>query len=240
MKRKLLCALVATSLMPAIAAHATGASAPAAAPAPQDTPAQDAASPAEAKAKDDKKSATSLKAVQVTGSLIPRAQIEGPSPTVTITAKDIEKQGFGDTFEALRAQPVSNGSVQDPQFTGGYTPGAKTISLFGLSPSFTLTLLNGRPMASYPLAYNGNNSITDIANIPVGLIDRIDVLTGAQSSIYGSAAIAGVVNIVLKDHIEGTHVNFRMGNYSAGGGDSNFPFCKIVNGAKVNSADCGA
>jgi len=215
MKRKLLCVLVATSLLPGFAAHATEATA-APPSSPQDQSAQDATTPPPR----DNSKATNLKSVQVTGSLIPRAQIEGPSPTLTITSQDIEKQGFGDTFEALRAQPVANGSVQDPQFTGGYTPGAKTISLFGLDPSFTLTLLNGRPMASYPLAYNGNTSITDIANIPVGLIDHIDILTGAQSSIYGSSAIAGVVNIVLKDHIEGTHVNFRMGNYSAGGGDS--------------------
>jgi outer membrane receptor protein involved in Fe transport len=161
-----------------------------------------------------------LEAVQVTGSLIPRAQIEGASPITTITAKDIDRQGFADTFEALRALPIANGSVQDPQFTGGYTPAAKTVSLFGLSPSFTLTLLNGRPMASYPLAYNGNNNITDISNIPVGLIDHIDVLTGGQSSVYGSAAIAGVINIVLKDHIEGTHLSLRYGDYSDGGGAS--------------------
>ena len=161
-----------------------------------------------------------LKIVQVTGSLIPQAQIEGPTPITTITAKDIEKQGFVDTYDALRSLSVANGSVQDPQFTGGYTPAAKTISLFGLSPDFTLTLLNGRPMASYPLAYNGSLNITDISNIPVGLIDRIDVLTGGASSIYGSAAIAGVVNIVLKDHVEGTHVAFRYGDYTEGGGAS--------------------
>lgn len=161
-----------------------------------------------------------LQTVQVTGSLIPQAQIEGASPVTTVTAQDIQKKGFVDTYDALRSLPVANGSVEDPQFTGGYTPAAKTISLFGLSPDFTLTLLNGRPMASYPLAYNGSTNITDIANIPVGLIDRIDVLTGGQSSIYGSAAIAGVVNIVLKDHIEGTHVDFRYGGYTDGGGQS--------------------
>lgn len=161
-----------------------------------------------------------LQAVQVTGSLIPQAQVEGASPVTSVTAEDIAKKGFVDTYDALRSLPIANGSVEDPQFTGGYTPAAKTISLFGLSPDFTLTLLNGRPMASYPLAYNGSINITDIANIPVGLIDRIDVLTGGQSSIYGSAAIAGVVNIVLKDHIEGTHVDFRYGGYPSGGGES--------------------
>ncbi|WP_243041357.1 TonB-dependent receptor plug domain-containing protein [Dyella sedimenti] len=193
--------------------------------APVDPPAQTQAASSQDTHADDsdaakQEKAKKLEVMQVTGSLIPRAQIEGPSPVTTITAKDIDRQGFADTFEALRALPIANGSVQDPQFTGGYTPGAKTISLFGLSPSFTLTLLNGRPMASYPLAYNGNNNITDIANIPVGLIDHIDVLTGGQSSIYGSAAIAGVVNIVLKDHIEGTHVSLRYGDYSDGGGAS--------------------
>lgn len=217
MKRRLLCALVAASLVPGFAAHASD-NAVSVIAAPQDTTSSTDVPPP--KSGDQDKSAKQLKAVQVTGSLIPRAQIEGPSPTITLTTKDIEKQGFGDVFEALRAQPVSNGSVQDPQFTGGYTPGAKTVSLFGLDPSFTLTLLNGRPMASYPLAYNGSTSITDIANIPLGLVDHIDILTGAQSSIYGSSAIAGVVNIVLKDHIEGTHVNFRMGDYSQGGGDN--------------------
>jgi iron complex outermembrane recepter protein len=161
-----------------------------------------------------------LQAVQVTGSLIPQAQVEGASPVTTVTAEDIDKKGFVDTYDALRSLPIANGSVEDPQFTGGYTPGAKTISLFGLSPDFTLTLLNGRPMASYPLAYNGSVNITDISNIPVGLIDRIDVLTGGQSSIYGSAAIAGVVNIVLKDHIEDTHIDFRYGGYTDGGGQS--------------------
>lgn len=161
-----------------------------------------------------------LQVVQVTGSMIPRAQVEGPTPITTITAAQIEKQGFVDTYDALRSLPVANGSVEDPQFTGGFTPGAKTISLFGLSPDFTLTLLNGRPMASYPLAYNGSTNITDISNIPVGLIDHIDVLTGGASSIYGSAAIAGVVNIVLKDHIEGTHIDLRYGDYSEGGGAS--------------------
>lgn len=224
MKVRKLCFLISAALL-TCAAHAGASDGYAAANTPQAATAQDSTPASEttdtsAPAKEPPAKATNLKAVQVTGSLIPRAQIEGPSPTITITAKDIDRQGFGDTFEALRAQPVSNGSVQDPQFTGGYTPGAKTISLFGLSPSFTLTLLNGRPMANYPLAYNGNNSITDIANIPVGLIDHIDVLTGAQSSIYGSAAIAGVVNVVLKDHVEGTHLNFRVGNYSDGGGES--------------------
>lgn len=216
--RSLAASLLAFSVAQALAQDVPATPPPAAGSPTRDTGSTAAATPPATP--DEQQAPKKLAVMKVTGSMIPRAQIEGPSPVVTITAKDIERQGFANTFDALRAMPVANGSVQDPQFTGGYTPGAETISLFGLSPSFTLTLLNGRPMASYPLAYNGNNNITDISNIPVGLIDHIDVLTGGQSSIYGSAAIAGVVNIVLKDHIEGTHLNLRYGDYSDGGGAS--------------------
>ncbi|WP_058834190.1 TonB-dependent receptor plug domain-containing protein [Luteimonas abyssi] len=168
----------------------------------------------------DASSPTELDAVRVTGSLIPRAQIEGPSPVTSISVEQMEEQGFTNLFDALRALPQANGGVQDAQTTGSFTPGARTISLFGMSPSYTLTLINGRPVNSYPLAYNGNTSIVDIANIPMGMVERVDVLTGGQSSVYGSSAIAGVVNIVLKDRVEGTHVRYRVGGYTEGGGEN--------------------
>lgn len=207
MKPRMLCWMIAVSLTASAAvAHA------------QETAVNSAAESETTGQRAKAQSAKELDAVKVTGSLIPRAQIEGPSPVVTLTGEQIDAKGFGSVFDALRALPQANGSVQDPQFTGGYTPGAKTISLFGLPPGYTLTLLNGRPMASYPLAYNGGSNITDIANIPLSMVDRVDVLTGGQSSIYGSAAIAGVVNIVLKDRVEGTHLRARVGGYTEGGG----------------------
>jgi outer membrane receptor protein involved in Fe transport len=161
-----------------------------------------------------------LQTVTVTGSLIPQAQIETASPVITISASQIEKQGFATIYDALRASPVATGAVLDNQFTGGFTPGAETISLLGLDPSFTLTLINGHPMADYPLLYNGVSNFVDLANLPIGMIDHIDILPGNQSSIYGSAAIAGVVNIVLKDHMDGYELNVRSGGYSDGGGAS--------------------
>jgi len=199
MKRTLLSLLVSSVLIHPLAAQAQAT-----------PPEEEGAAPA----------TRQLDAVNVTGSLIPRAQIEGPSPVTTITAEQIEAQGFTTVFDALRSLPAANGSVQDSQGTGFYTPGAKTVSLFGLDPSYTLTLLNGRPLNSYPLAYNGNTSIVDIANIPLGMVERIDVLTGGQSSVYGSSAVAGVINIVLKDKVEGAHFRYRAGGYSDGGGSS--------------------
>jgi outer membrane receptor protein involved in Fe transport len=159
-----------------------------------------------------------LQTVTVTGSLIPQAQIETASPVITISSQQIEKQGFGTVYDALRATPVATGAVLDNQFTGGFTPGAETISLLGLDPSFTLTLINGHPMADYPLLYNGVSNFVDLANLPVGMIDHIDILPGNQSSIYGSSAIAGVVNIVLRDHMDGYELNVRSGGFSDGGG----------------------
>ncbi|MBV8816836.1 MAG: TonB-dependent receptor plug domain-containing protein, partial [Acidobacteriaceae bacterium] len=161
-----------------------------------------------------------LQTVTVTGSLIPQAQIETASPVITISTSQIEKQGFATIYDALRASPVATGAVLDNQFTGGFTPGAETISLLGLDPAFTLTLINGHPMADYPLLYNGVSNFVDLANLPIGMIDHIDILPGNQSSIYGSAAIAGVVNIVLKDHMDGYELNVRSGGYSHGGGAS--------------------
>ena len=139
-----------------------------------------------------------MEQVTVTGSLIPQQKVDGVAPEITLSAQDIEDQGFRNVYDAIRNLPIANGSVQDAQFTGGFTPGASEISLFGLDPSFTLTLLIGRPLEDYPLAFNGASDITDLANIPLGLIDHIDVLTGAASSIYGSSAVAGVVNIVAE------------------------------------------
>ena len=164
--------------------------------------------------------ATDLDTIVVTGSRIPRTQLETASPVLTITAEEIQKQGFRNVSDVLRAQPLSTGSVADNQFAGSFTATATTISLLGLSPSFTLVLLDGRPLADYPLLYNGQSNFTDLTSIPVAMVDRIDILPGNQSSIYGSAAIAGVVNIILKKHIDGVQLDARIGGYSDGGGDN--------------------
>src|SRR5690349_5921547 len=168
----------------------------------------------------EKKKEEKLQVINVTGSLIPQAQVETASPVITISTQQLEKSGFGTVYDALRAQPVSTGAVQDNQSTGGFTPGATTISLLGLDPGFTLFLINGHPMADYPLLYNGVSNFVDLTDIPVGMVDHIDILPGNQSSIYGSSAIAGVVNVILKDRIDGYELNVRGGAYSGGGGNN--------------------
>lgn len=174
--------------------------------------AQDAAPPVSAPTEIDK--------VTVTGSLIPRSEIETATPVISISAENIKRQGFKDVYDVLRAQPLATGAVQDSQYTGGFTTNAEPISLLGLDPGFTLVLIDGRPMADYPLLYNGQSNFTDLASIPTAMVERIDIAPGNQSAIYGSSAIAGVVNIILKKRVDGTHLNFRFGGYDGGGGEN--------------------
>jgi outer membrane receptor protein involved in Fe transport len=179
--------------------------------------AQETASQADA---DQDEDATELDRILVTGSRIPRAQLETASPVITISAEDIQRQGFRNVSDVLRAQPLATGAVQDNQYAGSFTSNATTISLLGLSPSFTLILMDGRPLADYPLLYNGQSNFTDLTSIPTAMVERIEILPGNQSSIYGSAAIAGVVNIILKKRLDGMQLDARVGGYSDGGGDN--------------------
>lgn len=188
---------------------------------PQDQNATDQSGQATTTDKKKKKEKT-LQTVTVTGSLIPQSKIETASPVIKITSEDLSKQGFRNVYDALQTLTVSTGSVQGNQAaaTGTFTPGAEVISLFGLDPAFTLIMINGHPLADYPLPYNGGESISDLSNIPTAMVDHIDILTGGQSSLYGSSAIAGVVNIVLKKSIQGANLDFRIGGYDGGGGQN--------------------
>jgi iron complex outermembrane receptor protein len=157
-------------------------------------------------------------AVVVTGSRIPRAGIEGPSAVTVITGDDITKQGFKNVFDALNNQAQNSGFVQGADYGNTFTPSANAISLRGLGPNHTLVLLNGRRMADFPIAYEGTVNFTNLANIPSSVVDRIEILSGGASAVYGSDAIAGVVNIILKKQYEGYDVNVKAGATSRGGG----------------------
>src|SRR3546814_15301276 len=70
------------------------------------------------------------------------------------------------------------------------------------------------------MPFKGRSNFTDVSNIPIGMIDRIEVLTGSASAVYGSDAISGVVNFILKDHADGTTIDLRYGDTTRGGGAS--------------------
>ena len=165
---------------------------------------------------------TELQTVQVTGSRIPRAQIEGPAPVTVMTAEQIAATGLTSVPDVLRSLSQNSGSVQGQQNTTNAqsTPGAQAVDLRGLGPNHTLVLVNGRRIADFPLPLNSRSNFTDIGNIPLGMIDRIEVLTGSASAVYGSDAMAGVINFILKKSTDGTIIDYRYGDTSQGGGES--------------------
>ncbi|MEH6421681.1 TonB-dependent receptor plug domain-containing protein [Pseudomonas sp. CGJS7] len=168
----------------------------------------------------DDKPATLIDQVVVTGSRIPRASLEGPSPVTVISAEEIDKQGFRSAFDALAALSQNTGMVQGEDFGNTFTPAANVINLRGLGPNHTLVLINGRRQADYPLAYEGSVNVVNLANIPSALIERIEVLGGGASAVYGSDAVAGVVNFILKKRFDGTQLNLRAGGTEHGGGQN--------------------
>lgn len=160
--------------------------------------------------------------VQVTGSRIPRAQVEGPAPVTVVTAEQIQAAGFTSVPDVLRSLSQNSGTVQGQQNTTGAqsTPGAQAVDLRGLGPNHTLVLINGRRIADFPLPLNGRSNFTDIGNIPLGMIERVEVLTGSASAVYGSDAMAGVINFILKKSTDGTIIDYRYGDTERGGGQS--------------------
>ena len=158
----------------------------------------------------------------VTGSRIPRLETEGPAPVTVVDSETIRANGYASVPDILRALTQNGGETQSQQsFSGAsFTPGAQQVDLRGLGPNHTLVLVNGRRIADFPLPFQGRSNFTDVSNIPVSMIDRIEVLSGSASAIYGSDAIAGVINFTLKKKVDGLTLDYRRGVTEHGGGDS--------------------
>jgi outer membrane receptor protein involved in Fe transport len=176
--------------------------------------------PAPAAAQPATEPSKTLEQVVVTGSRIPRTQIEGPAPVVAITAQDIQQRGFTSVPDLMTSLTQNLGALDNNQYTNGFSPGAQAVDLRGLGPNHTLVLVNGRRIADYPQSYGGNSNFTDISNIPTALIERVEVLSGSASAVYGSDAMSGVINFILKKKVDGTTIDYRAGGTQHGGGGS--------------------
>lgn len=170
--------------------------------------------------------ATQLDTLEVVGSRIKRSEMEGPAPVVVITREDIDREGhqtIGDLLQSLTQG--TTGDFTGDYFVNGFTPNAQTINLRAIGPGYTLVLINGRRLSQYPMPYNNSNNITNVRTIPTSIIERTEVLTGGASAIYGSDAVAGVVNIVTRKNFDGNNIRVTTGTTDEGGGDSvNFEF----------------
>ena len=170
------------------------------------------------------KNAQNLKGVVVTGSMIPRVEIEGPAPVVTITGAQIKAQGFTTMWEFLDSLPQM-GQTQDPASWGSTSVNARSVNLRNLGAGFSLLMIDGHRVVDYPQPMNAQSNFQNYNNIPTGMIDHVEILASGASSIYGSDAVAGVVNVILKKNYQGDELQVTGGGAERGGrayGDINF------------------
>ncbi|MCG9714129.1 TonB-dependent receptor [Shewanella insulae] len=153
--------------------------------------------------------------IEVTGSRIKRTDLEGSSPVTTISAADIEKTGEMSVADVLRRSNINTfGSYAES--SGSTWQSQSNISLRGAGADRTLVLLNGKRMPGSPTL---GGTAVNLNTIPTAAIERIEVLTDGASAVYGSDAVAGVVNIILKKNFDGLEFSATGTNPQQAGGE---------------------
>jgi iron complex outermembrane receptor protein len=193
---------------PSTAPGQPGGAPPTTAPPSQQTPQQQATTSGE---------------LVVTGSRIKTTTYNSPSPLTVITAEQAQLTGEVNTSQILQLSTVAANAVQINNFFTGFVvtggPGVNTLSLRGLGAQRTLFLLNGQRLG--PAGVGGTVGPFDLNVLPASIIDHIDILKDGASSIYGSDAVAGVVNVVTKTTQDGFDLH-AFGNPSQDGGGNEY------------------
>lgn len=156
-----------------------------------------------------------IERIQITGSSIKRTDMEGSLPITSISSADIAKTGVTSVPDLMQKIPQMQGFTTASDSVGGGGGGQQTASLRDLGGEYTLVLVNGRRLATA-----GSGSAVDLNSIPLAAIQRVDVLTDGASAIYGSDAIVGVVNFIMKSDFQGVNVNARIDRPEESGGES--------------------
>ena len=140
--------------------------------------------------------------VIVTGSRIQSANVTSISPVTTVSAADITATGLTRTEDILNNLPMVFAGQNSTVSNG--SDGTASVNLRGLGPTRTLVLVNGRRLGPGP---GSGSNVSDINEVPAALIERVDILTGGASSVYGADAVAGVVNFVLNTKFQGVRID---------------------------------
>lgn len=172
-------------------------------------------------------SAENVERIQVTGSRINRTDIETASPVTVISSDFISQSGFNSVEEVLNSQPAIAGMNLGANSNNG-SGGSATVNLRGMGTARTLVLLNGRRMVA---SGTGADSSVDLNTIPVAMIKSIEILKDGASAIYGSDAIAGVVNIITHKDYEGTEI--KVDGSIAGQGDGETGAISVLHGLEL-------
>jgi iron complex outermembrane receptor protein len=158
-----------------------------------------------------------IEKIEVTGSNIKRVDAETVAPVQIISREDIKASGRNTVAEVLRELSINQGNSFNEQSVNSFSPGTTGISLRGLGAKNTLVLVNGRRTSGYGFAQNISDSFVDINSIPTSAVDRIEILKAGASHIYGSDAIAGVINIILRKDYKGLELAVGGGTSTEGG-----------------------
>ena len=165
-------------------------------------------------AQEDEEEPEEEEKIRIVGSRISRIDAEPISPVTRLTAEDLRNTGFSTVGDALRAVPANTGQSLTPDDAStSFTPGVSTFNLRGLGNNNTLVLING--IRGVPFAqpgFNGFQSVFDFNSLPIDAVEEIQILKDGGSAIYGSDAVAGVINIELAKDFEGLSTQVYYGN----------------------------
>ena len=167
-----------------------------------------------------------IETVTVTGSRILYSPTDGPQPLTVVTREDIENSGLLSVGDLIQRLPVQGSGINRTYNNGG--DGSVRVELRALGSARTLVLVNGKRWVA---SGEGANASIDLNTIPMASIERVEVLKDGASAVYGSDAIAGVVNIILRQNYEGIEFSHQSGNFSAEGGGSEQTWSVIGGGA---------
>ncbi len=168
----------------------------------------------------------------VTGSRVKRLDFETPAPVIAYSIGDIEARGYANIGDFMQSLPFNSSAANSIYQTSSFLRGAATINLRGLGSQRVLTLVNGRRAVPYALTNSGNRSVFDFNSLPAAAIDSVEILKDGASAIYGSDAMAGVINVKLKKNFVGLSTSLYYGNTEKGsGGDTGTKEMSFVAGA---------
>lgn len=159
--------------------------------------------------------AKTLDRVEVTGSRLKRAEIEGAVPVIVIDRATIDASGDVSVADVLRDSTFASFGNFKPQ-SGSSAQSLATIDLRGIGSGRTLVLIDGRRAPTNPMAASSG---TDLNAIPLAAVERIEILSDGASAIYGSDAIGGVVNVILRKDFNGAELRYGIGQTKVTGGD---------------------
>ncbi len=155
-----------------------------------------------------------LQTIVITGSLIERTSIETPNPVQVLTAKDLTQSGYNDISDVLRSLPSNGANTLSQSFSFAFATGGSGISLRGLTLGDTLVLIDGERSVAYPLLDDNERSFVDLSSLPFTAVQQVQILKDGGSALYGSDAIAGVVNVILRKEYQGFHITAETGTSS--------------------------